>query len=70
MGVIISLMEGFGQLSAALSVVAVPLIGLKNFFFLPFVLCSLSAVILVYEHVKQENKAEQVEAERREQELN
>lgn len=53
MGVIISLMEGFGHLSAALSMIVVPLIGLNYYFYIPFVMCSLSAGILMYEHLKQ-----------------
>lgn len=48
MGIIISLIESFGQLSSALSMIIVPLIGLDKFFYIPFVMCSLSAGILLY----------------------
>lgn len=49
--------------------IIVPLIGLNYYFYIPFVMCSLSAGILMYEHLKQENKTLQTELEKREWEL-
>ncbi len=48
MGAIISLMEGFGQFTGAFFVLIVPYMGLRRMFYLPSLLCIISAMFLFH----------------------
>ena len=45
-------MEGFGQFISAFFVLIIPYMGLRRLFYLPTLLCMVSAAILFYEHKK------------------
>ena len=45
-------MWGFGQFVAAFFVLIIPYIGLRRLFYIPTLLCMVSAAILFYEHKK------------------